>query len=134
MLRCYTPEYNQRRPHSALSYRPPAPESRLPRGPGPEFYPMEWALNGPRSNLEVGLVPGGKVTAGLMDKRTLLEFDALCLTPRVCSMQPDQIRALRERARVSQAVFALYLHVSTGLISQWEHGEKPPAGAPLSSF
>ena len=53
---------------------------------------MEWALNGPKSNLEVGLVPGGKVTAGLMDKRTLLEFDELCLTPRVCSMQPDQIR------------------------------------------
>ena len=50
--------------------------------PGPEFYPMEWALNGPKSNLEVGLVPGGKVTAGLMDKRTLLEFDELCLTPR----------------------------------------------------
>ena len=74
MLRCYTPEYNQRRPHSALSYRPPAPESRLPQIPGPEFYPMEWALNGPKSNLEVGLVPGGKVTAGLMDKRTLLEF------------------------------------------------------------
>ena len=89
---------------------------------------MEWALNGPRSNLEVGLVPGGKVTAGLMDKRTLLEFDELCLTPRVCSMQPDQIRALHERERVRQAVFALHLHVSTGLIS---HGEKPPAGASL---
>ncbi len=24
-------EYNQRRPHSALAYRPPAPEARLPR-------------------------------------------------------------------------------------------------------
>ena len=30
-------EYNQRRPHSALAYRPPAPEARLPRpqAPGP---------------------------------------------------------------------------------------------------
>ena len=47
-------------------------------------------------------------------------------------MQPDQIRVTtHERERVRQAVFALHLHVSTGLISQWEHGEKSPAGASL---
>lgn len=68
--------------------------------------------------------------AGLMDKRTLRKFDGLCLTP-VRSMQPGEIRALRERERVSQAVFALHLNVSTGLISQWERGEKHPAGASL---
>ena len=39
MLRCYTPEYNQRRPHSALSYRPPAPESRLPRSQAQSSIP-----------------------------------------------------------------------------------------------
>ena len=53
-------EYNQRRPHSALAYRPPAPEARFPRVPCPEFYTMEWTSNGPRSNLESGLVPGGR--------------------------------------------------------------------------
>ena len=68
--------------------------------------------------------------AGLMDKRTLRKFDELCLTP-VRPMQADDIRALRERERVSQAVFALHLNVSTGLISQWERGEKHPAGASL---
>ena len=68
--------------------------------------------------------------AGLMDKRTLRKFDALCLTP-VRQMRPEQISALRERERVSQAVFARYLNVSTGLISQWERGEKRPAGASL---
>ena len=46
-------------------------------------------------------------------------------------MQPGDIRALRERERVSQAVFALHLNVSTGLVSQWERGEKHPAGASL---
>jgi putative transcriptional regulator len=35
------------------------------------------------------------------------------------------------RERVSQAVFARYLNVTTGLISQWERGEKRPAGASL---
>ena len=68
--------------------------------------------------------------AGLMDKRTLRNFDELCLTS-VCPMPPEEIRALRERERVSQAVFALHLNVSTGLISQWERGEKHPAGASL---
>jgi len=43
--------------------------------------------------------------AGVMDKRTLRRFDAMCLTP-VHPMAPDEIRALRERERVSQAVFA----------------------------
>ena len=68
--------------------------------------------------------------AGLMDKRTLRKFDELCLTP-VRPMQPGDIRVLRERERVSQAVFALHLNVSTGLVSQWERGEKHPAGASL---
>ena len=68
--------------------------------------------------------------AGLMDKRTLRKFDELCLT-LVRPMQPGEIRALRERERVSQAVFALHLNVSTGLVSQWERGKKHPAGASL---
>ncbi len=68
--------------------------------------------------------------AGVMDKRTLRKFDELCLTP-VRPMPAEEIRALRERERVSQAVFARYLNVSTGLISQWERGEKHPAGASL---
>ncbi len=68
--------------------------------------------------------------AGVMDKRTLRKFDELCLTP-VRPIRAEEIRAIRERERVSQAVFARYLNVSTGLISQWERGEKRPAGASL---
>ncbi len=68
--------------------------------------------------------------AGVMDTRTLRKFDELCLTP-VRPIRARDIRALRERERVSQAVFARYLNVSTGLISQWERGEKRPAGASL---
>ena len=68
--------------------------------------------------------------AGVMRKRTLREFDELCLTP-VRPMTAAEIRALRARERVSQAVFARYLNVTTGLVSQWERGEKHPAGASL---
>jgi putative transcriptional regulator len=68
--------------------------------------------------------------AGLMSKRTLREFDALCLTP-VHPLPPQKIRRLRLREGASQAVFARYLNVSTGLVSQWERGEKRPQGASL---
>jgi len=68
--------------------------------------------------------------AGIMAKRTLRQFDELCLTP-VRAIAQEEIRAIRERERVSQAVLARHLNVSTGLISQWERGEKRPAGASL---
>jgi putative transcriptional regulator len=68
--------------------------------------------------------------AGVMDKRTMRQFDTLCLTP-VKALQPEEIRALRQRERASQAVFARHLNVSIGLVSQWERGEKHPQGASL---
>src|SRR5579863_2362885 len=68
--------------------------------------------------------------AGIIDKRTMREFDELCLTP-VQPLEPKEIRALRLREGASQAVFARYLNVTTGLVSQWERGEKHPRGASL---
>lgn len=67
---------------------------------------------------------------GIVDKRTMREFDELCLTP-VRTLTGSEIRAIREREQVSQAVFAQHLNVSKGLISQWERGEKKPAGPSL---
>jgi putative transcriptional regulator len=72
----------------------------------------------------------GLHAAGVMDKRTMREFDDLCLTP-VRQLKPKEIRALRLRERASQAVFARYLNVTTGLVSKWERGEKRPQGASL---
>jgi putative transcriptional regulator len=72
----------------------------------------------------------GLHNAGLLDKQTLRQFDAACLTP-VRPLTPAQIRALREREGASQAVFARYLNVTTGLVSQWERGEKHPQGPSL---
>jgi putative transcriptional regulator len=69
-------------------------------------------------------------TAGVMSKQTMREFDRLCLTP-VRALTPAEIRDLRMREGASQAVFARYLNVTTGLISQWERGEKHPQGPSL---
>lgn len=72
----------------------------------------------------------GLAKAGLIDKSTMREFDALCLT-EVVQMTPAEIKALREREQVSQPVFALYLNVRKDAVSRWERGEKRPDGASL---
>ena len=72
----------------------------------------------------------GLHAAGVMDKQTMRKFDDACLTP-VRPLTAEEIRALREREGASQAVFARYLNVTTGLVSQWERGEKHPQGASL---
>lgn len=72
----------------------------------------------------------GLHAAGLIDKMTMRKFDAICLTP-VPRLRPRQIRDLRIREGASQAVFARYLNVTTGIVSQWERGKKHPRGASL---
>jgi putative transcriptional regulator len=72
----------------------------------------------------------GLTSAAAMSKQTMREFDELCLTP-VRPLTPEEIRDLREREGASQAVFARYLNVTTGLVSQWERGEKHPQGPSL---
>jgi len=65
-----------------------------------------------------------------IEKKTMREFDALCLTP-IQPMTPTKIRALRTREKTSQTVFAAYLNVTPSLVSKWERGEKHPQGASL---
>ena len=72
----------------------------------------------------------GLADAGVIAKRTMKVFDEVCLTP-IEEMTPERIRELRKRENASQAVFARYLNVTTGLVSQWERGEKRPRGASL---
>ncbi len=43
----------------------------------------------------------------------------------------DEIRSLREGAHLSQAVFARYLNLTTGYVSQLERGAKQPTGPAL---
>ena len=68
--------------------------------------------------------------AGVLDRQSMRTFDVLCLTP-VRELAPEDIRRIRMREKASQAVFARYLNVTTGLVSQWERGEKRPRGASL---
>lgn len=68
--------------------------------------------------------------AGVIDKQTMRQFDESCLTP-IHEFTAEEIRALREREEISQKVFALYLNVTKESVSQWERGQKKPAGPTL---
>lgn len=46
----------------------------------------------------------------------------------------EEIRALRERANLSQAAFARYLNLTVGYVSQLERGVKQPKGPALALF
>jgi len=61
--------------------------------------------------------------AGVMNVQTIREFDALCL-PEVERYDAAHIKAIREKAHVSQAVFAAYLNTSPSTVRQWEQGGK----------
>jgi putative transcriptional regulator len=68
--------------------------------------------------------------AGVMDQITLREFDQLCVLP-VEPLEPAQIKNIRERSRVSQAVFARLLNTSLSTVQKWEIGQKKPTGTAL---
>lgn len=67
---------------------------------------------------------------GILDKKTMREFDASCLT-EVPKMTARDVVALRKREDVSQAVLARHLNVAVKLVGEWERGEKKPSGPSL---
>lgn len=72
----------------------------------------------------------GMHRAGTIDKATMRDFDATCLTvpPMI---EPAQIKQLRESHHVSQPVFARYLNTSESTVEKWEAGAKRPSGVAL---
>lgn len=64
---------------------------------------------------------------GAMDDITMRVMDELCLpTPRRFSAA--DIKAIRTKTRMSQAVFAAFLNVGSNTIAQWEQGNRSPSG------
>ncbi|OIN94516.1 MAG: transcriptional regulator [Comamonadaceae bacterium CG1_02_60_18] len=47
------------------------------------------------------------------------------------TLAPNQIKSIREQARVSQPVFARYLNTSVSTVQKWETGSKQPSGMAL---
>jgi putative transcriptional regulator len=73
--------------------------------------------------------------SGIMDKAThekITMRHMASASPVVeVTLTGPEIRALREAANLSQAVFARYLNLTTGYVSQLERGAKQPSGPAL---
>lgn len=69
-----------------------------------------------------------KATAEKITMRVLGEH----APPLPEALSPAEIRNLREAAGMSQAVFARYLNLTTGYLSQLERGAKRPSGPALA--
>jgi putative transcriptional regulator len=67
---------------------------------------------------------------GLIDERRMREYDALCHID-IVPFSPAQIRSLREKFELSQAVLAALLNTSVATVQQWEIGDKKPSGSSL---
>lgn len=65
-----------------------------------------------------------------IDTTTMREYDTLILAP-IHDFSATEIKKIRLREKVSQAVFALYLNISLSTVRQWEQGGKHPRGTSL---
>jgi putative transcriptional regulator len=77
----------------------------------------------------------GMRASGILDdaahaKITLRHLDSPAL--KTAAISGEDIRAMRERANISQAVLARYLNVTVGYVSQLERGTKRPTGPALA--
>ncbi|WP_150680310.1 helix-turn-helix domain-containing protein [Pandoraea pneumonica] len=66
--------------------------------------------------------------AGGISKRTMREYDELCIPP-VPEYTKTAIIKIRKSVRVSQGVLAAYLNTSPSTVQKWEAGTKKPSGA-----
>jgi putative transcriptional regulator len=73
---------------------------------------------------------------GVMSDETYRQITVRHLGPEAAAgaepITGEEIRALRERERLSQAAFARYLNLTVGYVSQLERGVKVPKGPALA--
>jgi putative transcriptional regulator len=65
------------------------------------------------------------------EKITMRHLGERVSTSKAVVPSGKEIRAMRERAHLSQAVFAHYLKLTVGYVSQLERGAKRPTGPAL---
>ncbi len=77
----------------------------------------------------------GMRSLGVMDeatyKLTMRDLNRAAPEETVTPLTGEEIRELRERAHMSQAVFARFLHLTVDHVSKLERGAKRPTGPAL---
>ena len=88
-----------------------------------------------RFTLEMTEAAEGMRKVGAMSnsafKLTMRELNRATPDETVFPMTGPDIKGLRERAKLSQAVFARYLHLTVDHVSKLERGAKHPTGPAL---
>ena len=79
---------------------------------------------------EVHATAQGLRRVGVIDKRRMHEYEALCHLD-VPPLGAAKIKRIRKESNVSQAVFAAVLNTSVSTVQKWEIGEKVPSGPSL---
>lgn len=72
------------------------------------------------SELQEGMAAWGEFNAG---KKTLRTHK---VSAKPVTMTPDEVKAIREKLKLSQAVFAQYLHTGVTTLQNWEQGLAKP--------
>lgn len=72
------------------------------------------------SELQEGMAAWGEFNAG---KKTLRTHK---VSANPVTMTPDEVKAVREKLKLSQAVFAQYLHTGVTTLQNWEQGLAKP--------
>ncbi len=72
----------------------------------------------------------GLYDAGVINAMTMREYNALCLPP-IKELSAKEIKKIRLKEKVSQAVFAKFLNISPATVRSWEQGENHPQGCSL---
>lgn len=71
------------------------------------------------------LTQGMKDWSDYNEGKITLKTHAVSLKKNI-SMSPDELKAIREKLRLSQAVFADYLHTGVTTYQNWEQGRTKP--------
>lgn len=72
----------------------------------------------------------GLFAAGAITKRQLTDLEKHYKLD-LEELKPKQIKSLREKAHLSQSVFAAVLNTSVSTVQKWEIGDKKPSGTSL---
>lgn len=89
-----------------------------------------------RLSREIAEMAGAQRRLGIMDEGSHEKITARHLgrkaLPTATPMTGAEVRAVRERAHLSQAAFGRYLNVTPGYVSQLERGEAQAKGPALA--
>ena len=64
-------------------------------------------------------------------KQTTIDMLGRDALPKIPSLTPEEMVAVREKLGVSQSLMAGYLNVGTATVSQWERGTRRPSSTAL---